>query len=377
LAKRDYYDVLGVGKDAGEADIKKAFRQQAKKYHPDVNPDNKEAEARFKEVNEAYEVLSDVQERARYDQFGHEGPGAGGGYGGYEGFGGGFGGFDDIINSFFGGGFSGAGARSTGPQRGGDLQYDLNVTFEDAAFGSTKKITLPRDEACETCAGSGAKPGTSPETCQACKGTGQVRVVQNTPFGRIQNSRTCDACRGAGKIIKEPCPRCNGRGKQRKTRTISFNVPAGIDNGQAVTMRGQGQPGERGGPAGDLFVQISVSPHKLFRRKDADIYCDIPITFSQAALGADIDVPTLSGHVKHHVPEGTQPGTTFRLRGEGITHLRGGGKGDMYIKLNVEVPKRLDDHQKDLLRAFEGTMTGREYAEKKSFFDKVKDAFNN
>ena len=381
MAKRDYYEVLGVDRSASDADIKKAYRQLAKKYHPDMNPGNKEAEEKFKEVNEAYEVLSDAQKRARYDQFGHEqpgaGPGGGGGYSDFGGFGGGFGGFDDIFNSFFGGGFGGGGQRSQGPIQGDDLRYDLRISFEEAAKGCTKEITVARDEACSACHGTGARAGTSPTTCPTCKGTGQVRVTQNTPFGRIQNVRTCDACHGTGKIIKDPCPRCNGRGKTRANRKISFTVPAGIDDGQIITMRGQGEPGENGGPAGDLYIQISVAPHKFFKRKDFDLYCEVPVSFTQAALGAEIDVPTLDKPIRYTVPEGTQPGTVFRIKGQGIQYLRGSGKGDLYVTVGVEVPRKLTDRQKELLRQFEGTVTGREYERKISFFDHMKTAFGS
>lgn len=381
MAKRDYYEVLGVGRSASDADIKKAYRQLAKKYHPDMNPGDKEAENKFKEVNEAYEVLSDAQKRARYDQFGHEQPGAGGAGGGYSdfgGFGGGFGGggFDDIFSAFFGGGGGGfGGQRNTGPERGDDLRYDLTISFEEAAFGCSKEISVSKDEECAACKGTGARAGTSPTTCPTCKGTGQVRVTQNTPFGRIQNVRTCETCHGEGRIIKEPCPKCNGRGKTRSPKKISFNIPAGIDNGQAITLRGQGEPGERGGQPGDLYIRITVRPHKMFKRQDYDLYLDVPISFTQAALGGEIDVPTLGGTIKYSVPEGTQPGTMFRIKGQGIQNLRGVGKGDLFIKTNVEVPKKLTDKQKELLRQFEGTVTGKEYEEKKSFFDRMKDAF--
>ena len=371
MAKRDYYEVLGVSKSAGEADIKKAYRQLAKKLHPDVNPGDKNAESQFKEVNEAYEALSDPQKRARYDQFGHEEPGTGG-FGGFSDFGG-FG-FGDIFSDFFGGG--GGGARSRGPAQGADLRYDLNLEFVEAAKGVSRELTVAKDEVCPACDGTKAKPGSAPATCSACKGTGQVRVTQNTILGSMQMVRTCSNCGGEGKIIAEPCPRCHGRGKTRGSKKITFKVPAGIDNGQIVTMRGQGEPGERNGPPGDLQILIHVKPHKLFKRKDFDLYLDIPITFAQAALGADIEVPTLDSPIKYAVPEGTQPGTTFRVKGAGIQRLNSSGKGDIFIKVNVEVPRRLTGEQKALLERFDAALGSKEYDTKRSFFDRMRGASN-
>ncbi|MDO4546932.1 MAG: molecular chaperone DnaJ [Clostridia bacterium] len=378
-AKRDYYEVLGVGKTASEAEIKKAYRQLAKKYHPDINPGDKQAEEKFKEVNEAYEVLSDQQKRARYDQFGHEQPGAGGAgysdFGGFSGFGG-FGGFDDIFSSIFGGGgFSGSSARR-GPVQGDDLRYEVTLTFEEAAKGCAKEINVTRHEECPTCSGTGAKPGTQPQTCTKCKGTGQVTVTQSTPFGRMQNIRVCDACQGTGQVIKEPCSKCSGRGRVVTTKRRKINIPAGCDTGQIIRISGQGEPGERGGPPGDLQVVINVRPHKYFVRKGSDMYVTIPISIIQAALGAEIDVPTLDSPVKYNVPEGTQPGTVFRIKGQGIPNLRGNGRGDLYIQMNVEVPTKLSDKQKELLKQFDNSSTGREYEQKKSFFERMKSAFN-
>jgi len=378
LAKRDYYEILGIQKSANEADIKKAYRQKAKTLHPDVNPGDKNAEAQFKEVNEAYEVLSDAQKRARYDQFGHEDPtmGGGGGYGGFEGGfgGGGFGGFGDIFSDFFGGGAGGG--RPRGPVQGDDLRYDLTISFEEAALGTSREITVAKDDTCDGCNGTGAKAGTSPTICPTCKGSGQVRTTQSTILGSMQVLKTCSTCHGEGKIIESPCTKCNGRGKVRGTKKITFKVPAGIDNGQIITMRGQGEPGTNGGPAGNLQILVRVQPHKLFKRKDADLYLDAPITFAQAALGSELDVPTLGKPVKYAIPEGTQPGTTFRIKGQGIQHLNSSGKGDLYLKVNVEVPQRMSEEQKQLLRQFDGSLTGKEYDPKKSFFNKVKDAFN-
>ncbi len=379
MAKRDYYEVLGVQKSATADEIKKAYRQLAKKLHPDVNPGDKDAEAKFKEVNEAYETLSDQQKRARYDQFGHEDPAAGGGYGGYGsgfgGFGGFGGGFGDIFSEFFGGG-AGGGAAQRGPVQGDDLRYDLTLTFEEAAKGCTREINIMRDETCTACKGSGAKAGTTPTTCPTCKGTGQVTVTQNTMLGPMRMSHVCSTCHGEGKIIKDPCPRCSGRGKVRTSKRITLKVPAGIDNGQIITMRGQGESGERGGPAGDLQIFVTVKPHKYFTRRDFDLHCEVPVSFTQATLGSEIDVPTLDAPIKYTVPEGTQPGTIFRIKGAGIQNLHGAGKGDLYMTVKVEVPRKLTDKQKDLLRQFEGTITGREYEEKKSFFERMKDAFN-
>ena len=376
--KRDYYEVLGVAKDADEAAIKKAYRQLAKKYHPDVNPGDKDAEEKFKEVNEAYQTLSDPQKRATYDQFGPDGPQAGfggGGFGGFSGFeGGGFGGFEDIFSSFFGGGMGGA--TRNGPVPGDDLRYDLTISFEEAAKGCEKEINLVRDEECPTCHGSGAKPGSKVDTCPNCHGTGQERVVSNTPFGRIQNVRTCSRCRGEGKIISEPCAKCHGRGKVRVSKRRTIKVPAGIDNGQVLTIRGQGGLGERGGEPGDLMIVITVKPHKLFKRREDNLYIDLPLTFTQAALGAEIDVPTLNKPVKYRFPEGTQPGQVFCLKGQGVTHLRGGGSGDLYVTATVEVPRKLTNQQKELLRQFDGTTTDRQYENKKTFFDRLRDAFS-
>lgn len=378
MDKRDYYEVLGVAKTATDDEIKKAYRTLAKKYHPDLNGGDKDCEAKFKEVNEAYEVLSDPQKRARYDQFGHEDPRAGGAGGGYGDFTGGFGGgFDDIFSAFFGGGFGGGGQRARGPQRGDDLRYDLTITFEEAAFGCEKEISVTRDENCEECGGTGARKGTQPTQCPTCHGTGQVQSFVNTPIGRVSNVRVCDACHGQGTIINDPCPKCSGSGRVRRNRKITIKIPAGIDNGMQIPLRKQGEPGLRGGENGDLYIFVTVKPHKLFTRENYDLYCDVTVSFTQAALGGEIDVPTLNGMIKHNLPEGTQPGTVIRLRGQGIQNLRGAGKGDLYIKVNVEIPRKLTDKQKELLMQFDETLTGKEYEAKKSFFERVKDAFSN
>ena len=377
MAKRDYYEVLGLSKGASEDEIKKAYRKLAKKYHPDLNPGNKEAEAAFKEVNEAYQVLSNPKARAQYDQFGHEGP-AGHGFEGFD-FGGfGEGGFGDIFDMFFGGsGFgSSTGRRSSGrkgPARGSDVRYDLKITFEEAAFGTKKGIEVVRMEDCPECRGTGAKRPGDVRTCPKCHGSGEVSEAQNTAFGRFVNVRVCDRCHGEGTIISNPCPRCHGRKQIRRVRKINVTIPAGIDNDQAITLRGEGEKGERGGPAGDLYVYITVKPHKLFKREGYNLYCEIPITFGQAALGAEIEIPTLGGRLKYTVPPGTQTGTSFRLRNQGIQHLKGNTRGDLYVKVTIEVPKRLTEKQKELLKEFE-ELTG-EMDQRKSFFDKMKDVF--
>lgn len=369
--KRDYYEVLGVSKNASEEEVKSAYRRKAKESHPDLHPEDKAAEQRFKEINEAYETLSDANKRARYDQFGHDGPSMGGG--GFDGFGG-FG-FDSIFDTFFGGG--GASQRRTGPERGNDLRYDLTITFEEAAFGVKKEFRFQRTENCETCKGSGAKAGTSPERCSACSGTGSVRMTQNSLFGQVVTQRPCGACGGTGQIIAEKCAKCGGSGRVRVARTATVNVPAGIDNGQIIPMTGQGEPGARGGPSGDLYVYVTVKPHRFFKRDGFNLFCEMPLSITQAALGGEIEIPTLEGPMKHSVPEGTQSGEEFRFRGKGIQMLRGGGKGDLYVKVNVDVPKRLSETQKELLRKFEDSLTGKEYETRKSFLERMKDYFTS
>lgn len=375
--KRDYYEVLGIDRNADESQIKKAYRKLAKQYHPDMNPGDKAAEAKFKEVNEAYEVLSDPQKRSNYDQFGHAGVdpnGFGGGFGGFSDFGD-FGGIGDIFESFFGGsGFGRSSGRRNGPQKGADLKYTMEITFEEAAFGVEKELPVNRMEVCGTCKGSGSKPGTSPITCSHCGGTGQVQIKQNTPFGQFVNIKTCDVCRGEGKIITEPCTVCGGKGKIRKQIKIKINIPAGIDDGQTISLRGEGEPGSKGGPSGDLFVTMRIKQHALFQRQNFDVVCEIPITFAQAALGAELEVPTLDGKVKYNMPEGTQTGTVFRLKGKGIPHLRGNGRGDHYVKVVVEVPKKLNEKQKSVLREFAELSGDDVYEQRKGFFDKMKDA---
>lgn len=363
--KRDYYEVLGVQKDASEDEIKKAYRKLAKANHPDLHPGDKECEERFKEINEAYEVLSDPDKRAKYDQFGHAAfdPSAGGpggaGFGGFGGFGDIFGGgFGDIFGDIFGGGFGGGQTQRSGPRRGENLRVRLNITFEEAAFGCEKEINVGRVEQCPDCKGTGCAPGTTPEVCPDCKGTGSVRTTQRTPFGMVQTSGACKKCGGRGKIIHQPCPRCGGRGAVRKNQTIKVKIPAGIDDGQTLNLRGKGNTGLDGGPAGDLLITVFVKPHPLFERDGNSVLMEMPVSFAQAALGAEIEVPTIDGRVKLTIPEGTQPGSVFRLRGKGIPYLqsKGGGRGDQFVTITVTVPKNMTAEQKERLRAYAEAM---------------------
>lgn len=403
--KRDYYEVLGVSKDASDADIKKAFRKLARKYHPDVNPGDKDAEAKFKEVNDAYATLSDPQKRAQYDQFGHDAPNFGaGGFGGASGFGGAdFGDFGDIFNMFFGGASP---QGNSGPQRGSDLRYDLTISFEEAAFGAKKTISVDKWVACPTCKGTGAKPGTKPETCPRCHGTGRVTSMQQTPFGRMQTQTTCPDCGGTGKIIKEKCPDCGGTGRKRETKRLEVNIPAGVDSGTRLRMSGEGEAGEAGGPAGDLYIYIRVRPHPVFSRQDNDVFMDQPINMAQAALGDEIEVPTLEGRIKFTIPAGVQDGARFRLKGKGIRGMRY-GKGDQYVTVHIDTPKSLTDEQRQLFERLAASLERKEvfadgttksasdrkaHAESqaapkndknksakkdKGFFDKMKDMFND
>lgn len=387
MSKRDYYEVLGVGRDATEEEIKKAYRKLARQYHPDVNKSPDAAE-KFKEINEAYQVLSDPQKRAMYDKFGHAGVdpnaaqgGFGGGTGGFGDFGdfGDFGGFDfgkdifgNIFENFFGGGFSES--RKSGPVRGADIRFDLEITLEDAFFGAEKEIELYRIEACSKCGGTGAKPGGS-KTCPVCGGRGQVRQVQNTPFGRYISITTCTRCGGNGIVIEDPCPECHGTGKVRASRKIKVKIPPGVDTGSKLRLAGEGEPGTMGGPAGDLYVVIHVKPHKLFVRQGDDLIYEAPISFVQAALGAEIEIPTLDGRARLKIPEGTQPGTRFRIKGKGMPRLRGYGRGDLHVRVDVVVPKKLTEKQKELLRKF-AELGGEDVKQPhKGLFDKMRDAF--
>ncbi|MFB6469404.1 molecular chaperone DnaJ [Cytobacillus sp. Hz8] len=373
MSKRDYYEVLGVSKTASKDEIKKAYRKLSKQYHPDINKEP-DAEEKFKEVKEAYEVLSDDQKRAQYDQFGHTDPNQGfGGFGG-EGDFGGFGGFEDIFSTFFGGGSRRRDPNA--PRQGADLQYTMTISFEDAVFGKETDIEIPREETCDTCNGSGAKPGTKPETCKHCNGTGQINIEQNTPFGKIVNRRTCHYCNGTGKEIKEKCSTCGGTGTVKKRRKIHVKIPAGIDDGQQLRVAGQGEPGVNGGPSGDLYVVFHVRSHEFFERDGDDIYCEMPITFVQASLGDEVEVPTLHGKVKLKIPAGTQTGTKFRLKGKGVPNVRGYGVGDQHIIVRIVTPTKLNESQKQLLREFaeiSGSVPQGEHEE--GFFSKVKRAF--
>ncbi|MDF2839258.1 MAG: molecular chaperone DnaJ [Clostridia bacterium] len=375
--KRDYYEVLGINKGASEDEIKKAFRGLAKKHHPDVNQGNKESEAKFKEINEAYEVLSDKDKKAKYDQFGHAGVDSNGfGGAGAGGFGGGFGGFEDIFDIFSNlGGYGSSGRSKNGPRQGADLKYEVEIDFKEAAFGVKKEINITRSEKCEECKGSGAKAGSAVDTCKKCGGTGEVRYAQNTVFGRVVNVRPCDDCHGEGKIIKEPCPKCVGRGTVRKNKKITIEIPAGVDNGSVMPLRGEGEPGEKGGPKGDLYIYFRVKPHSLFKRDGMNLFCEIPISFVQATMGAEISVPTLEGQEQFEIPEGTQTGTTFKLKGQGIPSLRSKARGDLYFTVKVDIPRKLSDKQKEALKHFADAMGEEITGKGKSFFDKVKDAF--
>lgn len=377
--KRDYYEVLGVEKGASEDEIKKAYRKLAKANHPDLHPGDKECEERFKEINEAYEVLSDPDKRAKYDQFGHAAfdPSAGGpggaGFGGFGGFGDIFGGgFGDIFGDIFGGGFGGGQAQRSGPRRGENLRVRLNITFEEAAFGCEKEINVGRVEQCPDCKGTGCAPGTTPEVCTQCHGTGTVTQAQRTPFGMMQSQTVCPKCRGKGQIIHQPCPDCRGAGAVRKRRTIQVNIPAGIDNGQTISLRGQGHSGKNGGPAGDLLITVMVRPHEIFRRDGTAVFCEAPITFTQAVLGGTLEIPTIDGKVKYDIPEGTQTGTVFRLRGKGIPVLNGRGRGDQYVTVNIETPRNLNREQKEALKKFSESLGEGNYEKHKNFFGKKK-----
>mgnify|MGYP004584837189 CR=1 FL=1 len=370
--KRDYYEVLGVSKGASEDEIKRAYKKLARKYHPDMNPGDKEAEEKFKEVNEANEVLSDPEKKARYDQFGFAGvdPSYGAGAGGAGGYGGGFdfGDLGDIFGSFFGGGFGGGQTRRNGPQRGESIRASVSVTFTEAAFGCEKEVSIQRSEQCASCKGSGCAPGTTPEICPDCHGSGMVQVQQRTPMGVFASSRPCQRCRGTGKIIHQPCADCGGSGAVRKRKTIKVTIPAGIDHGQTISLRGQGNAGKNGGPAGDLLITVMVRPHELFRREGNDVFCEAPITFRQAVLGATLEIPTIDGPVKYDIPEGTQTGTVFRLRGKGIPALNGRGRGDQYVTVTIETPRNLNREQKEALKRFDETLGESSYEKRKSFF---------
>lgn len=373
--KRDFYEVLGVKKGVSEDELKKAYRKLAKENHPDLHPGDKECEARFKEINEAYEVLSDPDKRAKYDQFGHaafdpsQGFGGGGGFGGFEGFGG----FGDIFSDIFGGGFGfggGGGRNPNAPRKGDNLRATVNIKFEEAAFGVKKDVFVSKIEQCPDCKGTGCSEGTTAEVCPDCKGTGTVMSTKRTPFGMVQSSEQCPKCKGRGKIIHSPCKTCRGMGSVRRQHKVSVSIPAGIDDGQTISLKGQGNAGLNGGPAGDLLITVLVQPHARFERDGASILLDQEISFAQAALGAEVEVPTLDGKVKLNIPEGTQSGTTFRLKGKGVPFLRNGGRGDQFVTVNVAVPRGMTSTQKDALRQYAETMG--ETVEQKNIFGKRK-----
>ncbi len=383
--KRDYYEVLGLSKGASDEEIKKAFRKLAKKYHPDLNPGDKEAEKNFKEVNEAYSILSDPDKKSKYDAYGHAGvdPSYGAGQGGGFGGAGGFGGFDDlgdIFSSFFGGGFGGSSSRSSvnnTPQKGQNRQSSVSISFEEAAFGCKKEISFTRIEKCSECSGTGAQKGTSAETCSTCRGSGSVTTQQRTPFGVFRSQAACSTCRGKGKIIKTPCSECSGSGTVRKNKKLSVNIPAGIDDEQSIVLSGQGDAGRNGGPNGDAYVTVNVKSHKIFERDGMNIYCDVPITFTEATLGATISVPTLEGDYEYQIPEGTQSGKVFTLKNKGITQVHSSKRGDLQFRVIVEVPKNLNSKQKELLLEFSKTCGEKNNIQKKNFGDKMKEFLKN
>ena len=379
--KRDYYEVLGVNKGASDDEIKKAYRKMAKEYHPDLHPGDTVAEAKFKEVGEAYEVLSDPQKKSRYDQFGHAGVdpnfGAGGG-GGWGGVDVDFGDIGDIFSSIFGGGFGGGTRRQNpnAPRRGNDAVTSVFISFEEAAKGCKKKVSVDRITSCTDCGGSGAKRGTSPTTCPVCGGSGMVNHQQRTPFGVMQTQSPCTRCQGRGRIIENPCPTCGGQGRVRRATEVGINIPAGIDDGQVITIPGHGNAGQNGGPAGDLQVQVSVRPHPLFERDGFNIWYELPITYAQAALGAEVEIPTLDGKITQTIKDGTQPGDVIRVRGKGIPYINGRGTGDLLLKVVVEVPKNLNREQKKILQEFEAATGDKQYQKRKSFFDTIKKNFS-
>ncbi|HEY8346613.1 MAG TPA: molecular chaperone DnaJ [Symbiobacteriaceae bacterium] len=375
--KRDYYEILGVPRNATEEEIRKAFRTLARKYHPDANKDDPNAAEKFKEINEAYQVLSDPEKRARYDQFGHAAEQMNAGGNPFEGMDFGDSPFSDIFDIFFGGGRQ----RQRGPERGADLQYELEISLQEAAFGCTKEIRVPRTELCDTCHGSGAKPGTSPITCPKCGGTGQIRISQTTVFGRFVNVSTCDRCHGEGRIVEHPCPTCRGRRYVKRFHTVEVRIPAGVDTGSRLRMAGYGESGERGGPPGDLYIVLRVRPDSRFERRGDDIYTEVTISMVQAALGTEVEVPTLEGTETVQIPAGTQHGDTIQLRGKGVRHLRGTGRGDQYVVVRVRTPTHLSERERELLRELaalrgERVLDG-DQGKERGLFRKMRNALGN
>lgn len=380
--KRDYYEVLGIKKGASDSEIKSAFRKLAMKYHPDKNPDNKEAEEKFKEINEAYAVLSDADKKSKYDKYGHAGVDPNAGFGGGAGFGGfgagGFSGMEDIFDMFgdmFGGGFSGGRRSRNTPTKGRDLQQEITIEFQEAAFGVKREIKLNKYVSCEKCHGSGAAEGTSKKTCPNCNGSGEVRTTQRTVLGTFQSVSACPNCHGTGSVIETPCSECSGSGKVRKTVKLNIEVPPGVDNGSVISIRGQGEPSSNGGPNGDLYIVVRVKPHKLFKRDGQDLWLDYPISYAQAALGDDLKVPTLTETVSYKVPAGTQSGTVFRLKGKGIRGIKNPKLGDLYVRVNIEIPTKLNADQKKKLKAFEDSLGDENFGKKKNFFEVMRELF--
>ncbi|MBO4927240.1 MAG: molecular chaperone DnaJ [Clostridiales bacterium] len=370
--KRDYYEVLGVNKGVSDEDLKKAYRKMAKQYHPDLHPGDKEAEAKFKECNEAYAVLSDAEKRRAYDQFGHAGV-DGQGFSGFNGMGVDLG---DIFGSFFGGAFGGGGRRRSGPQRGADLKYNMSLEFMEAAFGVDKTITINKEDICGVCKGSGAAAGSSPETCPTCRGSGRVQQQTQTLFGMTMVTRDCPACNGRGTVIKNPCPNCRGKGRAVIRKELKVHIPAGVDTGDMLPVAGEGEPGTHGGPYGTLYIQFRVKPHPILQRQGNNTYCEVPITFAQAALGADVNIVTIDGEQMVHVKEGTQPGDTLTLRGKGIPlKNRAGARGDHTVRFSVEVPIKLSEDQKAKIRAFDTSLTEKNYQKRGGFIDRMKNMF--
>jgi molecular chaperone DnaJ len=380
-AKRDYYEVLGISKDADSAEIKKAFWKLAKKYHPDVNKDDPQASEKFQEANEAYEVLSDTEKRQRYDQYGHAGVDTSG----FQGAGAGFGvDLEDLFNSIFGGfGFGGFSSgfsqsrRPTAPSRGANLRYRMNLDFLEAAFGVERKIKIRKDDVCPTCKGKGTADGSEPTICPNCNGSGQEQLQQQTIFGQMLTSRSCQRCQGSGQIIENPCETCKGVGTTVKDKTLLVTVPAGINEGEMLTLRNEGEPGRNGGPYGDLYIQIYIRPHPIFTREGNMTFCEVPITYAEAALGSEIEVPTIDGTVSYKLKEGTQPNDTFTIRGKGIPYLNRHGRGDHKFRVILEVPRNLDSKQKEMLSKFEESMTEKHYEGRKGFLEKIRNVFGS